>query len=184
MITNKVYDLLRSNTVGFDYILDDRDLKQLRFNYTLDEYAKSLYKCDNKSLKNPFIKINNLLEATHVDIWNKDKTYRLLQTTSFIYRTRVTQVMLVLCYLLDKKKITEEEFNIYKLELITRHNANLAYEVDNPCVVYNSKKPSKIKKEKVVKEKTDKPKKLSKADAKLKKRAELFSKITFKPTKI
>ena len=184
MTANKIYDLLRSNTIGFNYILDDRDLKNLCFKYPLDEYAKQLYRCDNKLLKNSSIRINNLLEATHVDKWNKDKTYRLLQTTSFIYKVRITQFMLLICYLFYNKKITEYEFNNYKLALITQHNINLEYEVNNPCIVYNSKKQSKSKKEKVIKEKVNKPKKESKAEAKLKKKAETFSKLIFKPTKI
>ena len=71
MTATKIYDLLRSNTIGFNYILDDSGLKELCFKYPLGEYAKQLYRCDNKLLKNPSIKLNSLLEATHVNKWNK-----------------------------------------------------------------------------------------------------------------
>ena len=125
---------------------------------------------------------NVLLKILMVDKWNNDHTYRLVQTTSTIYKAYATNYMLLISYLLYSDKIDKSKFDKYINDLIKVHEINLEYEKEFPCVIYVKKSNKRVsnKKDKIVKEKVIKERvpKESKAEAKLRRQALLFSNVT------
>lgn len=89
---------------------------------------------------------------------------RMMQTIGLPYKKDISTYMYIL---LNKVEFGSDTMETYSAKLVELHKANLAFEKENPPIIYKDKKKSSTRTRKSKEPKEEKPK-ISKAEAKLK----------------